>query len=125
MTMSPSTILAFYGLFLIFCGIASVVFIGLKAKTALISGGTSGALALAIGYWFNHGNPAEARMAGLILTLALFCVFSWRSTKTLYKVFELIPTAHPNLKDKSIAFLIISLMAVVSIFVFVLQLLAV
>jgi hypothetical protein len=125
MTMSPSTILAFYGLFLIICGIVSVIFIGLKAKTALISGGTSGALALAIGYWFNHGNPAEAGMAGLMLTLALFCVFSWRSTKTLFKVFELLPTAHPDLKGKGIAFLIISLMAVVSIFVFVLQLLAV
>jgi len=125
MPMSHPTILTFYGLFLITCGITSVIFIGLKAKTALISGGTSGALALAIAYWHNHGNPSEAGMAGLLLTLALFCVFSWRSTKTLFRVFELIPTADPDLKGKGIAFLIISLMAVVSIFVFVLQLLTV
>lgn len=122
--MSLSIILTFYGFFLITCGIVSVIFIGLKAKTALISGGTSGAIALGIGFWHYNGGASNAWIAGLLLTLALFCVFSWRSTKTLFKVFELIPTNDPDLKGKGIAFLIISLMAVVSIFVFILQLLA-
>jgi hypothetical protein len=119
--MSHTLLLSFYGLFLIACGIVSVLFIGLKAKTALMSGGMSGAFALGIAYWSHTGGGSPALAAGLLLTFALFGVFAWRSTKTLFKVFELIPTAHPDLKGKGIAFLIISLMAVVSIFVFALQ----
>jgi hypothetical protein len=122
--MSYPLLLAFYGIFLITCGIVSVIFIGLKAKTALMSGGMSGALGLGIAYWSHTGGGLYAAIAGMLLTPALFCVFSWRSIKTLFKVFELIPTAHPDLNGKGIAFLIISLMAVVSLFVFVLQLLA-
>jgi hypothetical protein len=122
--MTQSIILSFYGFFLITCGIVSVIFIGLKAKTALMSGGLSGTFALATAYWHDIGGGFYALIAGLLLTFALFCVFSWRSTLTLFKVFELIPTSHPDLKGKGIAFLIISLMAVVSLFVFVLQLLA-
>ena len=122
--MSLSTILAFYGIFLITSGIVSVMFIGLKAKTALMSGGMSGTFALGISYWSHAGGGFQAAGAGMLLTVALFCVFSWRSTKTLFRVFELIPSAHADLKGKGIAFLIISLMAVVSLFVFVLELLA-
>jgi hypothetical protein len=36
-------------------------------------------------------------------------------------IFELIPSAHADLKGKGIAFLIISLMAVVSLVMFILQ----
>lgn len=118
---SLAILLYFYGTFLICCGIVSVIFIGMKAKTALISGGMSGALSLLTGYListYTSGAPA----VGILLSLALFIVFAWRSTKTLFKVFELIPTAHEDLKGKGIAFLIISLMAVVSMMVFVLQL---
>jgi hypothetical protein len=117
-----SSLLYFYGTFLITCGIVSVIFIGIKAKTALASGGTSGVLALLIGY-FGATLPQQALFAGIILSLALFTVFSWRSTKTLFKIFELIKaSSHAELKGKGIAFLIISLMAVVSIVVLLLQL---
>lgn len=116
----PSTILYCYGLFLIVCGIASVSLIGMKAKTALASGGLSGTICIVIA-WLSTNVSMEARWAGLFVTLALFVVFSWRSAKTLFKIFELIPAAHPDLKGKGIAFLIISLMAVVSIFAFLLQ----
>ncbi len=114
-------ILNFYGVFLILCGIVSVIFIGMKAKTALASGGISGVIMILIGYLVSiatHG----ARWAGIVVTLALFVVFAWRSTKTLFKIFELIPSAHKELKGKGIAFLIISLMAVVSMVMLVLQL---
>jgi hypothetical protein len=116
--MPVYSLLTFYGLFLITCGIVSVIFIGLKAKTALMSGGMSGAFALGIAYWSYIGGYTHAHVAGILLTFALFVVFAWRSTKTLFKVFELIPSAHPDLKGKGIAFLIISLMAVTSIFIF-------
>lgn len=114
------SLLCFYGCFLILCGIVSVAFIGMKAKTALASGGMSGLIVLLIAYLVAEGN-VMFHWGGIIVSFGLFCVFSWRSTKTLFKVFELIPSSHPDLKGKGIAFLIISLMAVVSLVVFILQ----
>src|SRR5690349_3853145 len=107
-------LLYFYGIFLITCGIVSVTFIGMKAKTALASGGTAGVLALLTGYLL--ATPTKgAQVAGILLSLALLVVFSWRSAKTLFRIFELISMAqYDELKGKGIAFLIINLMAVVS-----------
>ncbi len=113
-------LLYFYGLFLIICGISSVIFIGMKAKTALMSGAMSGVTALVIGYLISN-ETTGADWAGILLSLVLFCVFAWRSTLTLFKIFELIPSSHEDLKGKGVAFLIIGLMAVVSIVVFMLQ----
>ena len=116
-------LLSFYGIFLIFCGIISVVFIGLKAKTALLSGGLSGAISLFIAYMAMDEAAGVAAWAGLALSFGLFIVFAWRSAKTLFKVFELLSSSsHEELNGKGIAFLIISLMAVVSMVVFILQL---
>lgn len=115
------TILYFYGTFLILCGIVAVIFIGLKAKTALMSGGMSGAIAITTAWLLPIQTPGTP-VAGLIIPLLLFIVFAWRSTKTLFRIFELIPLQHEDLKGKGIAFLIISLMAVVSLFSFVLLL---
>lgn len=115
------SLLFYYGAFLILCGIVSVTLIGPKAKTALVSGGISGVIAIAIGHFISQGSTI-APVAGLLLCFALFTVFCWRSAKTLFTVFELIPERHPDLKGKAIAFLIISLMAVVSFVVLLLQL---
>ena len=119
--MFVPTLLLYYGSFLILCGIASVLLIGMKAKTALISGGTSGIIAITIGYFISQGSFA-AQIAGLLVCLMLFIVFCWRSAKTLFTVHELTPDRHPDLKGKAIAFLIISLMAVVTLMVLLLQL---
>jgi uncharacterized membrane protein (UPF0136 family) len=113
---SSPIILSFYGIFLIVCGITAVGFIGMKAKTALASGGTSGVIALAIAYLILNGNTG-ALLIGIVLSVALLIVFAWRSTKTLQTIFKLIPSQHPDLPGKGIAFLIISLMAVVSLVV--------
>ncbi len=117
-----TNLLTFYGVFLILCGIVSVIFIGMKAKTALASGGISGAAALLLANMVAQ-NTNSGRVGGLLLAFLLFIVFSWRSTKTLLKIFELLqaPTTSEELKGKGIAFLIISLMAVVSIVVLILQ----
>jgi hypothetical protein len=119
--MNTSILLFSYGVFLIVCGILAVLFIGLKAKTALISGSLSGMLAMLTGHSI-YLQLIWAPVAGILLTAALFGVFAWRSTLTLYKVFELIPASHPDLKGKTKAFLIIALMAVVSMVVTLLQL---
>lgn len=113
-------LLYFYGIFLVACGIVSVSLIGLKAKTALASGGISGSLSILIAYLVSNGT-AGAGMWGVVLAGVLFTIFSWRSAKTLFKIFELIPSAHEELKGKGVAFLIISLMAAVSMVVMLLQ----
>lgn len=119
-----TALLIFYGIFLILCGIVSVLFIGMKAKTALISGGTAGSVALLMA-WLISQNINSGRIGGVMLAGLLFIVFSWRSTKTLFRIFELLQSPAPaeELKGKGIAFMIISLMAIVTIVVLILQLL--
>jgi len=116
-----SILLYLYGCFLILCGIVSVSLIGMKAKTALASGGISGMLCILTGWFVAQGSEA-AKFAGIGLSLMLLVVFCWRSAKTLFKIFELIPSSHNDLNGKGIAFLIISLMAVTSLFILILQL---
>jgi hypothetical protein len=120
-SMAVPSLLFYYGVFLILCGIVSVMLIGRKAKTALASGGISGVIAITIGHFISQGSTV-AQTAGLLISFALFMVFCWRSAKTLFALFELIPERHADLKGKAIAFLIISLMAVVSVIVLLLQL---
>src|SRR5690242_18483657 len=120
-SMFIPALLFFYGTFLILCGITSVLLIGMKAKTALASGGLSGVIAITIGHFISQGSGV-AQIAGILVCLLLFIVFCWRSAKTLFTVLELVPERHPDLKGKAIAFLIISLMAVVTIVVLLLQL---
>ena len=122
-SLSVPHLLFYYGVFLISCGIVSVMLIGMKAKTALASGGLAGVIAITIGHFISQGSNA-AQIAGVVVCLALFIVFCWRSAKTLFTVSELIPERNPDLRGKLIAFLIISLMAVVSIVVLLLQLAA-
>ncbi|HEX6889571.1 MAG TPA: hypothetical protein VF141_02725 [Chryseolinea sp.] len=114
-------LLFYYGVFLIICGIVSVALIGWKAKTALVSGGISGVIVITIGHFIYEGSTL-AQVAGLLVCFALFVVFCWRSAKTLFTLLELIPERNPELKGKAIAFLIISLMAVVTVVVLLLQL---
>lgn len=114
-------ILIFYGFFLITCGIGSVLLIGMRARTALLSGGTSGLISILVGYFYTlHNIPLT--IIAILIPFALFIVFSWRSSKTLFKLIELISTKSTEANSKAIAFLIISLMAVVSIFTFAIQL---
>lgn len=120
-SMFIPALLFYYGTFLILCGITSVMLIGMKAKTALMSGGIAGVTAITVGHFVSQGSTL-AQIAGIAVCLMLFVVFCWRSAKTLFIVLQLIPERHPDLRGKAIAFLIISLMAVVTIFVLLLQL---
>jgi len=114
-------LLFYYGVFLILCGVAAVMLIGWKAKTALASAGISGVIAITIGHFISQGSTV-AQAAGLLVCFTLFIVFCWRSAKTFFKVLELIPERHPDLRGKAMAFLIISLMAVFSVIVLLIQL---
>lgn len=115
-TQIQVSLLLLYGTFLILCGIAAVIFIGPKAKTALISGGTSGLLVISSAILIKY-DFLWALYMGIFISIALFIVFSWRCTKTLFRLFEMIRENHQDLKGKGIAFLIIGLMAVTSLFI--------
>ncbi len=117
-----SALFYFYGAFLILCGIVSLIFIGSKAKTALMSGGLSGLLSILIGYFISIGS-GYASVFGIILPAALFIVFAWRTAKTLFRIFDLLASKgdKKELHGKGIAFLIISLMAITSLVVVILQ----
>src|SRR6187551_545580 len=119
------TLFYFYGIFLISSGIISVIFIGPKAKTALMSGGMAGLSSILIAYFIGN-NSDYAPVFGIVLPAALFIVFAWRSSKTLFRIFELLlERADKNeLNGKGIAFLIISLMAITSLVVFILQIIS-
>ena len=119
-SMFVPSLLFYYGSFLIVCGIASVMLIGMRAKTALASGGISGIIAITIGHFISQGSTV-AEIAGIVVCLMLFVVFCWRSAKTLFALLDMIPNRNPDVNGKAIAFLVISLMAVVSIFVLILQ----
>lgn len=115
-----ANLILFYGLFLIVSGIAAVVFIGWKAKTALVSGGTTGSIALFISNMLS--NDVRVFMyAALVLPIMLFVVFSWRATKTFFRLIEMIAESDEEVNLKAIAFMIIGMMAIVSLVVFMLN----
>ena len=81
-------------------------------------------IAIIIGHFISQGSET-ARWAGVLVCFALFIVFCWRSAKTLFTLSDFIAARHPDVRDKATAFLIIILMAVVSIVVVLLQLSAI
>ena len=68
-----------YGLFLIAMGVAGYASNPEKAKTALISGGTFGALSILWGWLMTRGF-AWSRWAGCGTTAFLAAIFGWRAS---------------------------------------------
>lgn len=68
-----------FGVFLILCGVAGFLSNPAGAKTALLSGGTFGALSVLWGVLLLRG-MSWAKWAGLVMTAFLTLVFAWRAT---------------------------------------------
>ena len=68
-----------FGVFLILCGLAGYLSNPAGAKTALISGGTFGALSAVLGLLMIKG-VAWTKVAAWVSTLILVVAFAWRST---------------------------------------------
>jgi hypothetical protein len=113
-------LLLFYGFFLISCGLSALLFIGPKAKTALLSGGSFGALSILCGYF--HAEYPALTYVGFAIPIFLFFIFSWRATKTFLTLITFIQTENKDVNLKAIAFLIIGLMTIASFIATVLQL---
>ena len=79
--------LIFYGAFLIFMGLLGYLSNPEKAKTALMSGGTFGALSILWGVLGARG-VQWSQFAATVTTGLLSLVFAWRSTKSWQAVSE-------------------------------------
>jgi hypothetical protein len=71
-SMFVPSLLFYYGIFLILCGVVSVTLIGMKAKTALASGGISGVIVITIGHFISQGSA-----------VAHGCSFPYRSSASV------------------------------------------
>lgn len=106
MTKSLGAWMIGYGAFLVAMGVTGYLSNPAKAATALISGGTFGALSMAWGVLLRRG-MGWARWAALATTGLLAAVFAWRSTASW--------TAVQAGEPKLIAALIITSMGLASV----------
>lgn len=84
---STSKLQMAYGAFLILVGLIGYLSNPEKAKTALMSGGSFGALHIALGFLNARGWRRSVPIA-LVVCAMLAVVFSWRSVVTWMKHFE-------------------------------------
>lgn len=98
-----------YGLFLIACGLAGYLSNPEKAKTALISGGTFGALSIVWGALMARG-ASWSRWAAFATSSFLVVVFCWRATVSWMAVAD-------GATDKQFAAVLITLMGAASVFI--------
>jgi hypothetical protein len=107
---------AAFGIYMILMGVIAFLLIGGSAKTALISGGSMGALALFFSY-----NIAKERfwayLAAMAQTVFLIGVFAWRSTLAFLGTLEAIAIQEP-FTGKAAAFLTIGSMFVFALITF-------
>lgn len=96
-----------YGAFLIAIGVAGYLSNPAKAATALLSGGTFGALSMAWGLLLRSGR-GWARKAALATTGMLTLVFAWRSLAS----WRAVLAGHP---EKTVAAALITAMLVASV----------
>lgn len=68
-----------FGIFLAVCGVLGYASNPAAAKTALLSGGTFGALSSIWGFWMLKGGGKRALITAVVTTLILCSAFTWRS----------------------------------------------
>lgn len=108
-------LMLFYGFFLIAIAIITILIVGWNAKTALISGGSMGLLAMTIAHFINKDSRI-AMYAGFVQTFGLSFIFGWRALKSLDATLQLVSAnSLEEVHTKAIAFIMINLMMVVSV----------
>lgn len=79
MTSNPASLMIAYGAFLIVMGLIGYLSNPEKAATAILSGGSFGALSIVWGVLMRRG-VTIARRGAIATTALLAVVFSWRAT---------------------------------------------
>ncbi|QCR21680.1 hypothetical protein [Pontibacter sp. SGAir0037] len=109
----------FFGFFMIACGAVAIDVAGEQAKTALITGGIGGFLALTAGHFLNRGKRWAFIMgtaeAGL-LTLLL----GWRSGTYFIRLLEMVQQTQEqeSTQTAGMAFLVTTAMLVIALLTF-------
>ena len=111
-----SYLFAFFGFFLVACGIVAVDLAGEQAKTALITGAAGGALALLAGHFLKRGKRwafiLGAGEAGLLTIL-----LGWRSGTYFLRLLEIVKESAETAETTQtagMAFLLTTAMLVIS-----------
>ena len=78
----------YFGIFLMVCGILGYASNPVAAKTALLSGGSFGALCIGWGIWLKKGGGLIPLIGAGVTTLMLCAAFTWRSIVTWQAVVE-------------------------------------
>lgn len=115
-----SYLFAFFGVFLLACGAVAVDLAGEQAKTALITGGIGGALALLAGHFLNRGKRwafwLGAGESGLLTVL-----LAWRSGTYFIQLLEMVQVQlepADATQTAGMAFLLTTAMLVIALLTF-------
>lgn len=111
-----SYLYAFFGIFLIACGAVAIDVAGVQAKTALLTGGIGGIIALVAGHFLNRGKRWSFLMGAVeagILTILLF----WRTGTYFIRLLELVQQGQETdtTHTAGMAFLLTTAMLVVAL----------
>jgi hypothetical protein len=111
-----SYLYAFFGIFLIACGAVAIDVAGVQAKTALLTGGIGGVIALVAGHFLNRGKRWSFLMGAIeagILTILLF----WRTGTYFIRLLQLVQQGQETdtTQTAGMAFLLTTAMLVVAL----------
>ncbi|MFD2245060.1 hypothetical protein [Pontibacter ruber] len=112
-----SYLYAFFGIFLIACGAVAIDVAGVQAKTALLTGGIGGLIALVAGHFLNRGKRWSFLMGAIeagILTILLF----WRTGTYFIRLLEMVQQGGQGAETTQtagMAFLLTTAMLVVAL----------
>lgn len=112
-----SYLLAFFGAFLLACGAVAVDLAGEQAKTALITGGIGGALALFAGHFLKRGKR-WAFMLGAGEAALLTLLLGWRAGTYFIRLLEMVQQSNQTAdatQTAGMAFLLTTAMLVISL----------
>lgn len=111
-----SYLYAFFGFFMLGCGIVAVDLVGEQANTALITGVAGGLIGLTAGHFLNRGHR-WGFILGIIEAGVLTLLLGWRSTTYFSRLLAMLSdTQESTLTDTAgTAFLLTTAMLVIAI----------
>ncbi len=111
-----SYLYAFFGFFLIACGVVAVDLAGEQANTALITGIAGGLIGLTAGHFLNRGHR-WGFILGIIEAGILTLVLGWRSATYFMKLLGLIQESQEaaSTETAGMAFLLTTAMLVIAL----------
>jgi hypothetical protein len=111
-----SYLYAFFGFFMLGCGVVAVDLAGEQAKTALITGAAGGLMGLTAGHFLNRGKR-WGFMLGTIEAGLLTLLLGWRSATYFTRLLGMMqqqPQTNDSTETAGMAFLLTTAMLVIA-----------